>query len=725
MKEARRAPFAAWPALVLAAALGCWLFALARAIAHALPDLRAQETVAVLAFALAAGKVGFALRRGAAGSAARASTIAAFGFPVATAAWSWLVPSARGPALTAACAVLLGLPLAAASLASAIDRSASPRRVAPIAAWLAAVGVGASGALLALPALGAEGALAAACVLASLAALGEAHTTALRVAAAIALLGALAANIWPGRLFAVTEQTAVPSELRQLRARAAALGLTLAPRFDRWEASGRVQSFELLARDGATGFGALLRDSGLVAPLVRGGRGPHAELVAALCEHSLQGVPFSRPRARVLLAGIGGGLELQCAAHHRATHIDVAEPSAAQDDAVRAFVGASLDAGLTRVRRIRASARAWRKRSSERYDLVVLASGGTKHTLPAGVLPVPQTLRETDRGLSELLSRLDEDGMLWVTTRSEPAALRMAAMARKALQGRGVAAPALHLAVHRDGDSYGMAVARAALPLNQVLELHARAKQRTPAVESPALKELFDVPLSAPELIFTPGAAFTNRFGVLLARPGDQPPRGLQRVYAFDIAPATDDRPLFHERTRRDRPDTWSRASAFRSLPQLTAIALACALGLIVLLTVRLRPPSALRSALAIGALGAGQTLFFAFWLHALALWTERAEHTFVLMALALPALALMRLPWRMARGALPWALATHALSAAAAVPVAPLLVLLFGHSAVAVATVLLFALAAALSWYGPRADPEPTSAADHDDAHADATGAP
>ncbi len=127
----------------------------------------------------------------------------------------------------------------------------------------------------------------------------------------------------------------------------------------------------------------------------------------------------------------------------------------------------------------------------------------------------------------------------------------------------------------------------------------------------------------------------------------------------------------------------------------------------------RLRPPAPVRGALAIGALGAGQTLFVAFWLHALALWTERPEHTFVLMALALPALALMRLPWRLARGALPWALAVHALSAAAAVPLAPLLVLLLGHSAVAVATVLLFALAAALSWYAPRADLEPAQASD------------
>jgi hypothetical protein len=62
-----------------------------------------------------------------------------------------------------------------------------------------------------------------------------------------------------------------------------------------------------------------------------------------------------------------------------------------------------------------------------------------------------------------------------------------------------------------------------------------------------------------------------------------------------------------------------------------------------------------------------------------------------------------MRLPWRLAAHARPWALAVHALAAAAAVPLAPLLVLRFGHTAVAVATVLLFAVAAAASWYPAR----------------------
>lgn len=667
----------------------------------------------MLAFALALGKVALALRAaGGSHAPARASVFAAIALPIASAAWLALVPSARATASNVACAALLAVPLAAASYAAAAELSTAPRRAGATAAWLAAMGIGASGALFTLPAIGAEGALAAACALAAVAALGHARGTALRAVAAIALIAAMVAGAARATLLAVPNQSAIPAELRQLRVDAAALGLTLAPRVDRWDASARIQSFELLERGRPTGLGALLRDSARVAPLVRAA-GPRPQLVAELCEHTLQAVPFRARRTRVLLAGIGGGLELQCAAHHGAARVDVAEPSDAQREAVRAWLRSDLDAGRTRVRHVRAAARSWRERSGQRYDLVMLPNARTKHTLPAGVLPIPQALSETDRGLRELLSLLDPGGMLWATTRSEPAALRLASTAHKALQANGVAAPSSHIFVHRADDSYGVAVTRAPLSLNQVIDLHTRAKERGRPVESPALQRLFDWPLAAPELIFTPGAAFANRFGHLFARTGRRPANALQRTYAFDIAPTTDDRPLFHERTRRDRPETWFRASPLRVLPQLAAVALLCALGLITLLAVRLRPPTALRSAIALGALGAGQTLFYAFWLHALALWTERPEHAFALMALSLPVLVLMRLPWRVALRALPWALAVHALSAAAAVPLAPLLVLLLGHSAVAVATVLLFALAAALSWHPPRPDLGPVPEAE------------
>jgi SAM-dependent methyltransferase len=695
-----------WPALVLAGAIGVWLCGLARATGHALADLHAQQTAAVLAFAMALGQVAFALRRDQGGqSAARAVAVAALGMPLGTITWLALLPLARGAPAVLSCAALLALPLGAASYAAAAALAARPAGAA-MAAWLAAAGAGASCAQLAISRLGAEGVLASACLLAAAAALGHGRTAALRGAGVVALFAAATLSAFSGRWLAVPEHAAPPSDMRRLREGARALHSSLQLRFDRWDMGARVQTFELVGRGGdATGTGVLLRDSALAAPLLRR---TAASRLPALCERTLLGVPYDQPRPRVLIAGIGGGLELQCAIHHGASRVDVAEPSSAQLDAVRAWLGDQPATGATRVRYVPALARAWATRArTAGYDLVVLASVRDKHALPPGVLPRRQALAETDRGLRELLSALKPSGVLFMIVRSEPAALRLTATADKALRALGAAAPAGHIVVYRDQDSYGILVARSPLGMDRVIALHGRARQpRSAAIEQPALARLFAWPLASPELIWTTGAAFSNRFGELFARAGAPQASRLSHTYVFDIAPASDDRPLFHERTRRDRPDTWPSASPLRALPVLAASALAAALGLIALLAVRLRPAAALRSALALFGLGAGQTLFCAFWLHALALWIDRPEQSFALTALALPGFALMRLPWRLSTRARPWALAVHALSAAAAVPFAPLLALRFGHTAVAVATVLLFALAAAASWYPAREEP-------------------
>jgi hypothetical protein len=696
-----------WPTLVLAGALGVWLYALGRASGQALADLHAQQTAAVLAFAIALGQAAFALHRGAGErTAARAVAvaIAALGMPLATVAWLALLPLARSAPAVTSCAALLALPLGAASYAAAAALAVRPAGAA-MAAWLAAAGAGACCAQLAISRLDAEGVLAAACLLAAAAALGDGRTVALRSAGVVALLAAATLSALASRWLAVPDQAAPPSDMRRLREAARTLQVSPHLRFDGWDMGARVQIFELLRSGAATGTGVLLRDSALAAPLVR----PGASLLPALCGRTLLGLPYDQSRSSVLIAGIGGGIELQCAVLHGASRVDVAEPSAAQLDAVRAWLGDRSDAGASRVRYAPALARAWaRKRAgAPGYDLVVLASTREKHALPPGLLPRREALAETDRGIRELLSALNRTGVLFAVVRGEPAALRLAATADKALRALGAAAPAGHIAVYRDLDHYGILAARSPLGMDRLIALHTRARQpRSAAVEQPVLARLFAWPLAAPQLIWTTRAAFANRFGELFAPAGGPQASRLVRSYVFDIAPTSDDRPLFHERTRRDRPDTWPRASPLRALPVLAASALAGALALLALLAARLRPAAALRSALALFGLGAGQTLFCAFWLHALALWLDRPEQSFAWTALALPALALMRLPWRLSERARPWALGVHALAAAAAVPLAPLLVLRFGHTAVAVATVLLFALAGAVSWYPAREEP-------------------
>jgi hypothetical protein len=597
--------------------------------------------------------------------------------------------------MAAASTAVLALPLAAAGWAAASDVSSAPAARRVRALWLAASGSGASAGLCAVPWLGAPGVLAAGCLLYAASAFARARSGALRAASALALLVSVTAIALPASGLAVSGRTAGTAGALSLRTDAAALGLTLQPRFDGWDAGARVQSFELSTRSGrATGVGALLRDSALAAPLIRGGT-RHPDLVAELCERTLFAVPWRAPGARVLIAGIGGGLELQCALHHAAARVDVAEPSRAQRLAVASWLKPTLGAATARVRFVSASARVASRRGG-RYDLVVVAGTRSKHVLPPGVLPIPEHVIETDAGLRALLAALTPGGRLWALARSEPAALRLANLARTALAGSGAVRPERHLVVHRDGDNYGVTVARSPLGLNQVLELHtaARARASAPRVENPALARLFAWPLSPPELVFTPGAAFANRFGALLSPSQGEAAARLARSYAFDLDAPTDNRPLFHELTRADRPDTWSAASAYRALPRLAALALLCAAALIALVVARAAPGLGLRAAVALAASSAAQPLLFALALHALGIATGSPELAFTLAPLALPAFALWARPAPAAS-----ALAVHALAVAAAVPVAPWLVMRSGYGAVAVAAVLLLAVAAALSW--------------------------
>ena len=341
--------------------------------------------------------------------------------------------------------------------------------------------------------------------------------------------------------------------------------------------------------------------------------------LAALCDRGLPSLAFASPRPRVLLAGSGGGLELACALRHGARRIEVVEPSAALPAIVRRLPSADAARTIFRAANPRAFARA----HARQYDLVLLpVAGGAAHTWPAGALPMREATLETDAGIAALLESLDEKGALFALIDGEPAALRFAATARAALQRLGDEHPERHFAVHQSGDSYGVLVKRARFVLDEVLDLHQQNRTRANSQPLPWFDALVRGAERAPELRFTPGAMFTNRFGELLA-PSPRVGRALAQRYLFDLSAPQDARPLFAELTRRDLPESWSKRSAPIELPALALFALASAL----ILTLAAGPTLATGVAARLGAVGAGaalgcaQALAYAWIQHELALW--------------------------------------------------------------------------------------------------------
>ncbi|MFI5307337.1 MAG: hypothetical protein ACHQ53_08295, partial [Polyangiales bacterium] len=435
---------------LLAAAVGAWWCAAVRACAQAQEDVQLHETMGVCSLGLALGPSLWALRRSEpeGHGSRRATTVAAVALLAGAACWL-RVASGLGASAAATCAaaLLLALPLCCAGYALSQATGGQAKR-AGVAIGSGGVGVGAG--LVALDTLDAGQVLAASCLVAALASLlatrhpkarrGDAAWLASGLAFALALAAALAGPLWR-----IPEEPPPLGQLGLARARLGEHGTSMKLAREASDAFSQLRAFGLQGR-GAGGF-VLAQDSAVLASLLRA-QASTAAALAASCSEGLLAEPYTRPRPRVLLAGLGGGIELQCALLHGASAVDVAEPSAALQKVVREVLGPAPSGAPTRaqVRYRTASARSV-ARASRDYDLVLIAQNHPKHTLPSSGLPLPEALLLTDRGLADLISVLKPTGVLSATVSSEPSALRLAATALSALRLLNVSKPETHIVV--------------------------------------------------------------------------------------------------------------------------------------------------------------------------------------------------------------------------------------------------------------------------------------
>jgi hypothetical protein len=634
-----------WTIATIGAGLGAYCSSLARIGAHVLDDVQLHQTAAIAVMGFAVGAWLLALRAGerepsrASRSLAWASTSAAIALPLSASAWlriARVLPATD--VATCSAALLLALPLCIGGYATV---SAVHARRRDFGLWLISVGLGASLCTLAIAASSPELVLAQSCLFIGLAALRTARPPvtnrfdALWSLSGLAFMLGLVVALWAKDLMRIPPQPPPLGEWQALRGRTAARGLRLAPQTNAWDGFGQVESFDIVDHaQHTTGLGVLLLDSGAFAPFLR--------LPHTLCTDTLLGAPYTAPRARVLLAGIGGSMELQCAlSSSRESLVDVAEPSLALREVLRAPLErwlATLGAGA-RVRYHTASARSFvRSGGARRYDLIVLPAAAGKHHLPSGVLPLPEALLATDRGLADLLGALQPNGMLVAIVHGEPKALRFAATALAALRDVGQQSPQDLIAVEQSGDAYAIMLRRSAFGLEELLAMHAGAERRStqPHDRDPLLSELLYGATDSPALRYMPGAGSKNRFGELFARAAS--PAAFQLNYVFDIGAPSDDRPLFNELTLPDRSDAWLSSSPYHALPLLALLAAVVALVLGSVACLRRGPPNrpGIRAAVALACCGAAQPLVFACVLHTLCLQLARPDQAFALTALAM-----------------------------------------------------------------------------------------
>jgi hypothetical protein len=273
----------------------------------------------------------------------------------------------------------------------------------------------------------------------------------------------------------------------------------------------------------------------------------------AYLDATLAALPYrllSQPR--VLLLGLGGGTDLLLALRHAAAHIDVVEPDGTVADLLHGeladFAGRTL--GRPEVRLHVDAARRFLPVGASPYDLIVL------HPHPGNRSTLAESFATTVEAFSAYLQRLAPDGLLALPhpLRLPPReSLKLVLTALEGLERLGVAQPAGHLALVRAWDSVLLLARRTPFDADTLETIdHFAEKLAFDLGWHPGMpREAADrFNLLGEPVLFDDVAALTG------------PDRAaFVANYAFDIRPATDDRPFFLDFFRwRALPALWAAA---------------------------------------------------------------------------------------------------------------------------------------------------------------------
>ena len=263
----------------------------------------------------------------------------------------------------------------------------------------------------------------------------------------------------------------------------------------------------------------------------------------AYLDHQTSALPYHMlERPSVLVLGAGGGADVLLALSHQARAVDAVDLNRQMIGLVRDdfadFAGAIYDRDGVRVHA--ADARAFAAKGSGRYDLVFISLLESRAVSAAGVHALSGSTLYTVEAFGDYLARLAPEGLLAVTRwlRLPPRdTVKLFATAVAALERAGVDRPETRLALIRNWDTATLVVKNGALSDADIAAIRAFCAERA-----------FDV-------AYYPGMRRqeANRHN-LLAEPYlfdaatallGSAPEVFLRDYKFHVAPATDDRPYF------------------------------------------------------------------------------------------------------------------------------------------------------------------------------------
>jgi hypothetical protein len=276
-------------------------------------------------------------------------------------------------------------------------------------------------------------------------------------------------------------------------------------------------------------------------------------------------------RPRVLVIGVGGGIDVLTALAFGASSVVGVEVNGATLDILRSRYRDYFRPWVEdpRVRLVHDEGRHYLASHADAYDVVQLSGVDSVSGTPGAAYVFSESYLYTSEAIDLYLSRLAPDGVLNVMrpdTVPPRDMLRLLVTVDEALRRRGAARPAEHVVVVADRTGQFVAVLVAARPF-------AAGQLRRIAdwtAENPFL-----------ETLASPGAQRqpANVFATVLSAPSGPALRAALASYPWDVLPVDDDRPFFFRTSRWS--DLWPRSRPDPGTPFME-------LGLLALLAVTL-----------------------------------------------------------------------------------------------------------------------------------------
>jgi hypothetical protein len=299
-----------------------------------------------------------------------------------------------------------------------------------------------------------------------------------------------------------------------------------------------------------------------------------------------------RPGAETLIIEPGGGLDVLSAVANGTGHVTAASDNplllrVVHDDYADFTEGLYGDSRVTMVEE---GGRAYLRSPGPAYGVIDFALTDSFRPVTSGAYSLSENYTYTSEALADGLARLDEDGVLIVTrwVQTPPTeSVRTLGAAIEALEERGVREPGEHVMAFRTLRTMTLLVSPRPFTAGEADKLRGFAETR--------FYDLVWVPgMSLDEanrFSVLPEAAYHNAFRELLvSAPGQR--ADFYDEYAFDVRPATDNRPFyFHYFKWRQTPDVLAAmghtaqpfgGSGYFVLLALLALVTLAAMGLIL-----------------------------------------------------------------------------------------------------------------------------------------------